>query len=62
MRLTPLDIRNHRFSTRVRGHDAAEVEAFLLLISEDYEELIRESEAILEHDRHRRGHHLTSGG
>jgi len=26
------------------------------------EELIRESEAILEHDRHRRGHHLTSGG
>ena len=46
MRLTPLDIRNHRFSTRMRGLDAAEVEAFLRLIAEDYEELVRENEVL----------------
>lgn len=46
MRLTPLDIRNHRFSTRMRGLDASEVEAFLRLISEDYEDMIRENDAL----------------
>ena len=48
MRLTPLDIRNHHFSTRVRGLDPAEVEAFVRLIAEDYEEMIRENEAFRE--------------
>lgn len=46
MRLTPLDIRNHRFSTRLRGVDAAEVEAFVRLIAEDYEDMLRENEAL----------------
>jgi cell division initiation protein len=46
VRLTPLDIRNHRFSTRVRGLDAAEVEAFVRLIAEDYEDMLRENEAL----------------
>ena len=46
MRLTPLDIRNHRFSTRMRGLDAAEVEAFVRLIAEDYEELVRDNELL----------------
>jgi DivIVA domain-containing protein len=45
LRLTPLDIRKHRFSTRMRGLDASEVEAFLRLISEDYEDMIRERRA-----------------
>ncbi len=45
MRLTPLDIQNHRFSTRLRGYDPAEVEAFTRLVSEDYESLVRECEA-----------------
>lgn len=48
MRLTPLDIRNHRFSTRMRGLDAAEVEAFLRLIAEDYEDITRENEMLRE--------------
>jgi cell division initiation protein len=48
VRLTPLDIRNHRFSTRVRGLDAAEVEAFVRLIAEDYEDMIRENEVLHE--------------
>lgn len=48
MRLTALDIRNHRFSTRMRGLDAAEVEAFVRLIAEDYEDIIRENEGLRE--------------
>jgi cell division initiation protein len=48
VRLTPLDIRNHRFSSRVRGLDTAEVEAFLRLIAEDYEDMIRENEVLHE--------------
>jgi cell division initiation protein len=48
VRLTPLDIRNHHFSTRLRGLDPAEVEAFVRLIAEDYEEMIRENEAFRE--------------
>jgi cell division initiation protein len=42
MRLTPLDIQNHPFSSRIRGLDRAEVEAFLHLVAEDYESLVRE--------------------
>ncbi len=52
VRLTPLDIRNHCFSTRLRGLDAAEVEAFVRLIAEDYEDMIRENEALREKVQH----------
>jgi len=45
MRLTPLDIQNHRFSRRLRGVDPLEVEGFLQLISEDYEVLVRQRDA-----------------
>jgi cell division initiation protein len=45
MRITPLDVRNHNFSRRWGGGlDAAEVESFLQLVSEDYEALVRENE------------------
>ena len=46
MRLTPLDIQNHRFSSRMRGIDPAEVESFLHLLSEDYEALLRDRESL----------------
>lgn len=46
MRLSPLDIQNHHFSTRMRGVDRAEVETFLQLVSEDFESLLRECEAM----------------
>ncbi len=46
MRLTPLDIQNHRFNTRLRGYDPAEVEAFVRLIAEDVEALVRERDAL----------------
>ena len=46
MRLTALDIRNHRFSARLRGLDPAEVEAFVRLIAEDVESLVRERDKL----------------
>jgi cell division initiation protein len=45
-------MRTHRFATRLRGLDAAEVEAFLRLIAEDYEDMIRENEALREKVQH----------
>lgn len=44
MRLTPLDIQSHHFARRMRGLDAGEVESFLRLVAEDFEDVIRESE------------------
>jgi cell division initiation protein len=45
MRITPLDVRNHHFGRRLSGLDRAEVESFLQLVSEDYEELLRENQS-----------------
>jgi cell division initiation protein len=42
MRLTPLDIQNHRFQTAWKGLDAREVESFLTAIAEDYAALLQE--------------------
>lgn len=44
MRLTPLDIQNHRFQRRFGGYDRDEVEAFLRLVAEDTESLVRENQ------------------
>lgn len=51
MRLTPLDIQNHRFATRFRGLDPVEVESFLSLLAEDYEALLRERDGLAERVR-----------
>lgn len=48
VRLTPLDIQNHRFNKRLRGLDPMEVEGFLQLLSEDYESLLRERDSLRE--------------
>ena len=45
MRITPLDIRNHPFPRSFGGYARDEVDAFLEMVSEDYEALIRESES-----------------
>ncbi len=45
MRITPLDLRNHHFGRRLNGLDRDEVESFLRLVSEDYEDLLRENDA-----------------
>ena len=51
VRLTPLDIQNHRFATRMRGCDPSEVDAFLRLVAEDFEGLVRESDGLREQVR-----------
>jgi cell division initiation protein len=43
MRLTPIEIRQHQFSARVRGYDRDEVDAFLETVVSDFEELVREN-------------------
>ena len=51
MRLTPLDIQNHRFRRRLRGYDPDEVDAFIEMIAGDYESLGREAEQLRERVR-----------
>jgi len=46
MRMTPLDIQNHRFSSRWRGYDSSDVDAFMNMVAEDYESLVREVESL----------------
>ncbi len=43
MRLTPLEIRQHHFTTRFRGFDAGEVDAFLETVVADFEDVVREN-------------------
>jgi len=43
MKITPLDIESHTFGKKMRGFDPQEVEAFLQLISEEYEHLFAEN-------------------
>ena len=42
MRITPLDLRNHRFRRRIGGYASDEVDEFLRLVAEDYEAALRE--------------------
>ena len=51
MRITPLDIQQKQFSTRLRGFDMEEVDSFLELIREEMEELLRENSTLREDAR-----------
>jgi cell division initiation protein len=42
MRITPLDVRGHRFAVRMRGYDREEVQSFLNFVSEEFEKVINE--------------------
>ncbi len=42
MKLTPLDIRKQEFKRVLRGLDPEEVEAFLIMVADEFEVLIRE--------------------
>jgi cell division initiation protein len=48
MRITPLDVRNHPFQRRFPGYDREEVDAFLGMVAEDYEGVVREAEGLRE--------------
>jgi cell division initiation protein len=51
MRITPLDIQQKQFSTRLRGFDMEEVDSFLELIREEMEELLRDNANLREEAR-----------
>jgi len=48
MKITPLDIQQQQFKLAFRGFDIHEVDAFLNLVSNEFEELIRESNRLKE--------------
>jgi len=48
VRITPLEVRNHPFGSTLRGYDRDEVEAFLGMVAEDYEAVMREAERLRE--------------
>lgn len=52
MRMTPLDVQSHQFASRFRGFDPDEVVAFLRIVSDDYEGLVRETESQSDRIRH----------
>ena len=46
MKVTPLDLRQLRFRTVMRGYDRGEVQAFLLEVADDYENALRETDKL----------------
>ncbi len=51
MKLTPLDIQQQQFRVKFRGFDMMEVDNFLDLIANEFEELLRENNRLKEEDR-----------
>jgi cell division initiation protein len=48
MRITPLDVRGHRFAVRMRGYDKEEVQSFLNFVSEEFEKVVNEASRLRE--------------
>lgn len=48
MKVTPLDLRQQRFATVMRGYDRGEVTAFLNEVADDYEHALRETDRLRE--------------
>ncbi len=48
MKVTPLEIQQKQFSTRFRGFDVEEVYAFLEVVREELEELLKENSSLKE--------------
>jgi cell division initiation protein len=46
MNVSPLDARQQRFSTALRGFDKVEVTSFLNALSEDYEQALRDTDRL----------------
>ena len=46
MKVTPLDLRQQRFRTVMRGFDRTEVVAFLTELADDYEQALRETDRL----------------
>ncbi len=48
MKITPLDVGNHRFPKRWRGYDQSEVDVFLEMVRQEMEEIIQENTYLTE--------------
>jgi cell division initiation protein len=46
MNVSPLDLRNQRFRTAMRGFDKVEVTSFLTAVADDYEQALREADQL----------------
>ena len=46
MNVSPLDLRQQRFTTVLRGFDKVEVNAFLMAVADDYEQAVKESDRL----------------
>jgi len=46
MNVSPLDLRQQRFGTALRGFDKVEVTSFLLAVADDYEQALRETDRL----------------
>jgi DivIVA domain-containing protein len=46
MNVSPLDLRQQRFSTAFRGLDPIEVTSFLAAVADDYEQALREADRL----------------
>ena len=51
MKITPLDIQQQQFRVRFRGFDMVEVDNFLDLLANEFEELLKENSRIGEEER-----------
>jgi cell division initiation protein len=51
MKITPLDIQQQQFRVKFRGFDMVEVDNFLDLVANEFEELLRETNRAKEEDR-----------
>ena len=46
MNVSPLDLRQHRFGSAMRGFDKVEVTSFLMAVADDYEQALRETDQL----------------
>ena len=46
MNVSPIDLRQQRFATSLRGFDKIEVTSFLLAVADDYETALRETDRL----------------
>lgn len=51
MKITPLDIQQQQFRVKFRGFDMVEVDNFLDVVANEYEELLREINQLKEEGR-----------
>lgn len=57
MKITPLDIQQKQFRVKFRGFDVEEVDSFLEMVREEFEEMLRENSRLRE-ELHKMENHL----